>query len=103
MRGCRIRNTTKKTGLAKRCGETIHFRGEAPGDRGEAIYFRVEALGVRGEATNFRGEAPGDRGEATNFHRKATDENEYLQRTNHLNCQACCCGYLFGSHDVHCL
>ena len=101
--GCRIRNPTQRTKTHGGHGEATHFRGEPPGDHGEATNFRGEPPGDRGEATNFRGEPPGDRVEATNFHRKATDGNEYLQRTNHLNCQACCCGYLFGSHDVHCL
>ena len=62
--GCRMRNPTKKTGLAERCGAMSNFRGEAPGDRGEAP----------GDC----GEAPGDHGEATNFHGEATHFNTHF-------------------------
>ena len=65
--GCRIRNPTKKTGLAERCGAMSNFRGEATNFRGEAPGDRGEATNFRGEAPGDRGEAPGDRGEATNF------------------------------------
>ena len=65
--GCRIRNPTKKTGLAERCGTMSNFHGEAPGNRGEATNFCGEATNFHGAMSNFRGEAPGNRGEATNF------------------------------------
>ena len=72
--GCRIRNPTKKTGLAERCGTMSNFHGEATNFHGAMSNFRGEASGDRGEATNFcgamsnfRGEPLGDHGEATNI------------------------------------
>ena len=63
-----MRNPTKRTGLAERCGAMSNFRGEATNFRGAMSNFRGEATGFRGAMSNFRGEATGFRGEATGFH-----------------------------------
>ena len=75
--GCRIRNPTKKTGLAERCGTMSNFRGEATNFRGAMSNFRGAMSNFRGEATNFRGEATNFRGAMSNFRGEATGGNQW--------------------------
>ena len=62
-----MRNPTKKTGLAERCGAMSNFRGEASNFRGAMSNFR-------GAMSNFCGEATG--GNQWPLHKWIDNRNE---------------------------